>query len=79
MRTPFYFKTHNASSRHASSCRPLVSIYRDSRWTAHGMCLPTTLTFAGCVLSIAHISVHYSGNSRVFGFVFRPEDGTRTR
>ncbi len=31
--------TADKSSRHAPSCRPLVSIYCDSRWTAHGMCL----------------------------------------
>jgi hypothetical protein len=24
---------------HAPSCRPLFDICRDSRWTAHGMCL----------------------------------------
>jgi hypothetical protein len=27
------------SSRQAPSCRPLFKICRDSRWTAHGMCL----------------------------------------
>jgi hypothetical protein len=31
--------TTDKSSRHAPSCRPLFKISRDSRWTAHGMCL----------------------------------------
>jgi hypothetical protein len=31
--------TSDKSSRHAPLCRPPSEICRDSRWTAHGMCL----------------------------------------